>query len=211
VVNPLGYISSPPSVPFSYMDAGPAINITGATGMQTITPVNNFYGATTTGNSFSSAFIPSSGGAFTFNNSPGGIAVGTFTAQATVPAAFVWNEMGTMTSVNRAQGVTVTWKNATPNSFVQITGLSSATFGAIILQTSFNCTAPASAGTFTVPPSVTLSLPPTAATVGFVSPAFLSVANYTNPQPFTAPGMDFGTTYGYVVNSTSASSGFIYQ
>jgi uncharacterized protein (TIGR03437 family) len=211
VVNPLGYISSPPAVPFSYLDAGAAINITGAAGMETITPVNNFYGATTTGNSLSSVFIPNSGGAFTFNNSPGGIAVGTFTAQAAVPAAFVWNEMNTMTSVNRAQGVTVTWKNAAPNSFIQITGLSSATFGAIILQTSFNCTAPANAGTFTVPPAVTLSLPPTAATVGFVSPAFLALANYTYPQPFTAPGTDFGTSYGYVVNSTSATSGFIYQ
>jgi uncharacterized protein (TIGR03437 family) len=211
VVNPLGYISSPPKVLFSYLDAGPAINITGAAGMQTITPVNNYYGAPTTGNSLSSVFITSSGGSYTFNNSPGGLAVGTFTAQATVPAAFVWNEMTTMTSVNRAQGVTVTWKNAAPNSFVQITGMSSATFGTIILQTSFNCTAPASAGTFTVPPSVTLSLPPTAATVGLVSPAFLSVTNYTYPQPFTAPGIDFGTTYGYVVNATSGSSGFVYQ
>jgi uncharacterized protein (TIGR03437 family) len=211
VVNPLGYISSPPAVPFSYMDAGAAINITGAAGMETVTPVNNFYGATTSGNSLTSVFIPNSGGAFTFNNSPGGGAVGTFTAQASVPPAFVWNEMNTMTSVNRSQGFTVTWTNAAPNSFVQVTGMSSATFGTIILQSSFNCTAPASAGTFTVPPSVTLSLPPTAATVGFVNPAFLSVANYTYPQPFTAPGMDFGTTYGYVVNSTSATSGFIYQ
>jgi uncharacterized protein (TIGR03437 family) len=211
VVNPLGYISSPPKVPFSYMDAGPAINITGAAGMQTITPVNNYYGAPTTGNSLSAVFITSAGGAFTFNNSPGGVAVGTFTAQANVPPAFVWDEMNSITSVNRAQGVTVTWKNAAPNSFVQITGMSSATFGTVVLQTSFNCTAPASAGTFTVPPSVTLSLPPTAATVGLVSPAFLSVANYTYPQPFNAPGIDFATVYGYVVNSTSPTSGFIYQ
>lgn len=210
VVNPLGYINSPPALPFSYLDAGPAINITSAAGVETVMPVNDFYGATTSGNSLN-VVIPSSGGAFTFNNAPGGVAVGTFTAQTSVPPAFVWNEMDTITSVNRAQGVTVTWKNAAPNSFIQITGMSSATFGAIVLQTSFNCTAPASAGTFTVPPSVTLSLSPTASTVGLVSPAFLSVANYTYPQPFTAPGMDVGTSYGYVVNSTSVTSGFIYQ
>ncbi len=211
VVNPLGYIDSPPPVAYSYMDAGPAINITGAAGTQTITPVGNYYGAPTTGNSLESVFIPDSGGVFSFNNAPGGLAVGTFTTQTTVPPAFVWNERDTLTTVNRAQGVTVTWKNAAPGTFVQITGMSSALFGAVSIVTSFNCTAPAAAGTFTVPPSVTSSLPPTATTAGFVSAAFLSVANYTYPQPFTAPGIDFGTSYGYVVNSTSATAGFIYQ
>ncbi len=211
VVNPLGYINSPPAIPYSYLDAGPAIAITGASGTESITPVNNYYGAPTTGNSLETVFVPSAGDTFAFTNKPGGNAVGTFTAQTTVPPAFTWNEMNSLTTVNRAKGVTVTWKNAAPNSYIQITGMSSATFGLVSLATSFNCTAPAAAGSFTVPSSVTSSLPPTATNVGFVSAAFLSVANYSYPQSFTAPGIDFGTIYGYVVNSTSATSGFTYQ
>jgi uncharacterized protein (TIGR03437 family) len=211
LVNPLGYINSPPAVPYTYLDAGPAINISASAGTQTLTPVNSYYGAPNTGNSLQSVFIPSTGDTFTFTNSPSGGAVGTFAAKTSVPAAFVWNEMNTLTSVNRAQGVTVTWQKAAPNSYVQITGMSSAAFGAVTLQTSFNCTVAASAGTFTVPPSVTMSLPPTAAMVGLVSAAFLSVATYTYPQPFTAAGIDFGTSYGYVINSTSATAGFTYR
>jgi uncharacterized protein (TIGR03437 family) len=211
VVNPLGYINSLPPLPFSYLDAGPAITITSDTGTQTLTPVDNYYGVPTPGENLTAAFIPSAGDTFTFKNGTGGADVGAFSAQTAVPPSFVWNEMDTLTSVNRAQGVTVTWKNAAQNSFIQITGMSSATFGAISLATSFNCSVSASAGTFTVPPSVTLSLPPTATSAGIVSPAFLAVANYTYPQTFTAPGIAFGTIYGYVMNSTSDNSGFIYQ
>lgn len=211
VVNPLGYINSPPPTPFSYLDAGSAITITSDTGTQTLTAVNNYYGAPTPTETLDSAFIPSAGDTFTFKNAPGGLAIGSFTAQSVVPPAFTWNEMSALKSVTRAQGVTVTWKNAAPNSFVQITGMSSATFGAISLSTSFNCSVPASAGTFTVPPAVTLSLPSTATSAGIVSPAFLAVADYTYPQPFSAPGMTFGTIYGYVIDSTSANAGFIYQ
>ena len=104
------------------MDAGAAIQISGAAGTQTLTPVNNYYGANTSGNSLSSVFIPSAGDTFTFTNSPGGAAVGSFTAQTSVPPAFTWNERNTLTSVNRAKGITVTWSNAAPNSFVQIAG-----------------------------------------------------------------------------------------
>ncbi len=211
VVNQLGYINSLPSAPYTYMDAGQAISVSGTAGTQTLTPVNDFYGANVLGNSLPGVFIPSSGGAFTFSNSAGGQAVGAFTTTATVPSAFTWNERDTLTSVIRAQGVTVTWQNAAPNTFVQITGMSSAAVGLISLVTSFNCTAPASAGTFTVPSSVTLSLPPTATSAGIVSPAFLAVANYSYPQPFTAPGVDFAASFGYVIQSTSATAGFSYH
>ena len=211
VVNQLGYINSLPAAPYSYMDAGPAITVSGTAGTQMLMPVNDFYGANVLGNSLPGVFIPTSGGAFTFSNGPGGQAVGAFTANTSVPSAFTWNERDTITSVTRSQGITLTWQNAAPNSFVQITGMSSAPSGVISLATSFNCTVPASAGTFTVPSWVTLALPPTASGAGIVSPAFLAVGNYTYPLAFTAPGADFATTGGYVIQSTSATSGFTYQ
>ena len=210
LVNQLGYINSQPSPPYAYLDAGPSIAVTGAAGTQTLMPVNNFYGSNVLGNSLNGAFIPASGDTFTFAESSGGQAVGPFTANVTVPSAFTWNERDTLTSVTRAQGVTVTWQNAAPNSFVQVAGMSSATFGLISLATSFTCTVPA-AGTFTVPSSVTLSLPPTASGDGIVSPAFLAVGDYTYPQPFTAAGVDFAAAFGYVVQSTSPTLGFIYK
>lgn len=211
VVNQLGFINSLPAAPYSYMDAGQAIAVSGTAGTQTLTSLNNFYGSNVLGDSLPGVFIPNSGGTFMFSNGKGGQSVGAFTATTMVPAAFTWNERDTLTSVNRAQGATVTWQNAAPNSFVQITGMSSATFGLISLATSFNCTVPASAGTFTVPSSITLSLPPTATSAGIVSPAFLAVGNYSYPQPFSAPGADFAASFGYVIQSTSATSGFIYQ
>jgi uncharacterized protein (TIGR03437 family) len=211
VVNPLGYINSPPALPFTNLDAGAAINITADTGTQSISPVNNFYGSNTTGNSLVSAFIPSAGDTFTFTNSPGGVGVGAFTTKVAVPPAFSWDQRDTLTSVNRSQGVAVTWQNAAPNSFVQITGMSSAGSGPIVLVTSFTCTVPASAGAFSVPASVLMSMPATGTSVAMVNPAFLAVGNFTYPQSFSAPGVDFATSYGYVIQSSSATLGFVYQ
>lgn len=211
VVNQLGYINSQPTAPYSYLDAGQAVTISGSAGTQMLPEVNDYYGANVLGSSLTGLFVPSSGDTFTFTNGGGGQAVGAFTATTGVPAAFTWNERDTITSVEREQGVTVTWQNAAPNSFVQITGMSSATFGLVSLATSFNCTAPASAGTFTVPSAVTLSLPPTAGGAGSVSPAFLAVGDYSYPKAFNAPGVDFAVSYGYVIQSSSVTLGFIYQ
>lgn len=216
MVNPVGYIDTAPTIQYAYLDAGPGILITGAGGTQTLTPIGGYYGAPSTGsvatggNVLSNAFITPAGDTFTFVNTPGAAVAG-FSAKAAVPPAFVWNEMSTLTSVNRAQGATVTWQNAAANSYVQVTGMSSATFGDISLITSFTCSVPAAAGTFTVPSSVLLSLPATASSPGINSAAFLAVANYTFPQAFSTTGIDVGTAYGYVIDSTGFNYGFIYQ
>jgi hypothetical protein len=62
-----------------------------------------------------------------------------------------------------------------------------------------------SAGTFTVPAAVLLSLPPTGTVSGVAIPGSLSVSNYSNPQQFTASGLDFAFAQFYNTSSTQAT------
>jgi uncharacterized protein (TIGR03437 family) len=206
---------STPASP-TYLNAGSAVNVTGPEGGTTLANQANLYGAPSDGtssgnNSLSSAFIPSAGGDFSFNNGSGGSAAGAFTAQTAVPAAFLWNERDTTSNVDRSQPLTVTWKNAAADSLVQVSGFSSASYGVDTLATSFTCSASASAGTFTVPPAVLLALPPTAASDGLVSASYLAVSNDTFPQSFSATGLDAGIIYGYVTNTTGETGNVVYQ
>jgi hypothetical protein len=106
----------------------------------------------------------------------GGSDVGAFQVQITMPPPITWTNAPSITSVNRQQGITVTWTGGDPNGFVYITGYSGAMF---------TCTAPASAGTFTVPPLVTNALPASAS-------GALTLIGASAPVPFTAPGIDIG-------------------
>jgi hypothetical protein len=65
------------------------------------------------------------------------------------------------------------------------------------VSVSFVCNAPVSAGQFTVPPSVLLALPS--------GTGSLSVENSTNPQTFTATGLDLGYVTAAVVVGINAT------
>jgi len=137
--------------------------------------------------------LSQSGGAVVTDNGSGGSQVGPFQAQATIPSGFSWQG----SSVDWLSGLTVTWSDAAPDSFVQIYGLSSnAGTG---LYTAFTCSAPAGAGIFAVPSVVLRAMAPYAELEadGNINPYFLAVSNYTYPEAFTATGIDFGTIYGY--------------
>jgi uncharacterized protein (TIGR03437 family) len=125
------------------------------------------------------------------SNGPGGKQVGPFTAQATVPAGFLWQGG----SSEWFQGITVTWTGAAPDSFVQLYGLSSGSG----LYSAFTCSVPASAATFAVPSVVLQAMAPDVyfSEDGWSNPYFLAVTNYTYPQIFSAQGIDLGTIYGY--------------
>jgi hypothetical protein len=122
---------------------------------------------------------------------PGGKQVGPFTAQAAVPVAFSWQGA----TPNWLNNLTITWSNPAAQSFVQVYGLSSGNG----LYTSFSCSVPASAGTFTVPSVVLRAMTPVVgfAEDGFSNPSFLAVTNFTFPQNIKASGIDFGTIYGF--------------
>jgi hypothetical protein len=136
--------------------------------------------------------VPFEGGTFSFDNGSGGPDVGAFTtsfSESLTAAPFLWTNRPAITAVERANGQPVTWTGGLAGSHVHIFGYSSVNEAApvafgIEVYTYFTCTAPVSAGQFTVPPAVLESLFP--ATSGY-----LYVANETI-QRFSAPGLDLG-------------------
>jgi len=134
------------------LDGGPSIKVTGPNGVQNIP---------TTGKQVTLApgtFLAP--GPYTFSGT-GGADVGSFTAPFTIPtpATLTSPASGPLVTVTRSNGVTITWSGGSASSIIQISG-GNATDSTGSLGASFICLAAASAGTFTIPPSVLLALPP---------------------------------------------------
>jgi uncharacterized protein (TIGR03437 family) len=188
---------------FTTLNAGPDVNITGPDGaiampLQT-EPGFSFY----TTPSSDKSFIPASGGSFTFDNGSGGPDVGAFTASLTMAAPVTWTNMNSISTVTRANGVTVNWTGGDPSTYVNISGLSLGSLSGsstVFVAADFTCQAPTSAGTFTVPPVVLLELPPSF-TIAGISTSSLSVSNVTGPATFTATGLDVGWVEASVENT----------
>ncbi|MBI4464977.1 MAG: hypothetical protein HY647_09760 [Acidobacteria bacterium] len=182
------------------LEAGPAINITGPLGAKQLTRQNpGHYSAELGG-----GFDPFGGGgppylepgSYSLNNGSGGIgtnAVGAFQFTHTVPTNLVWTNQSSITTVNRAQGVEVTWSGGDPNGSVIIYGASEDPTGEV--GAVFLCVERVSAGRFTVPPAVLLSLPASGS-----EESFLLVGSSTNPTRFTATGLDAGYMVSIVLN-----------
>ncbi len=164
------------------LDAGPAITAVGpgSFGTQTL-PKMTVGGFSSYEAQFDQTATTLAAGAYTITG-PGGADVGAFTANYTLPQIFTWTDQSTVTSVNRANGVTVHWTGGNPSGYVLITG-SSVYYGATAattIEASFTCTARVSDGSFTVPSVVLLSLPPSGSNIPGVSviPGSLYVENY---------------------------------
>jgi uncharacterized protein (TIGR03437 family) len=100
--------------------------------------------------------IPQSGGTFTFQGS-GGADVGPFTSTITFANPLLtWTNPGVAATIDRTQGLTVTWTGGNPGTFVFITGTSSAS--STVLG-GFTCLAAVDAGQFTVPSYILSALP----------------------------------------------------
>jgi uncharacterized protein (TIGR03437 family) len=162
------------------LDAGAAITISGSNGAKQLTGKAGVYGAqlATSANGGKLYLDP---GAYTVSG-PGGADLGAIQCQLTAPPPIAWTNAASLTSVSRSQGVTVTWTGGDPNGFVYISGNSILAQGGGAM---FTCTAPNSAGTFTVPPTVTMALPAS-------SSGSLTVTGVSTPVSFTAPGVDIG-------------------
>jgi uncharacterized protein (TIGR03437 family) len=189
--------SSSSSATTTGLDAGSSISVAGPAGSLSLSQLSvpgvpaGLY-APPSGTTPAS-FIPSTGGAFTFDNGAGGKDVQHFNAILTLPAVFTWSNASTIVSVSRTQGVNVTWTGGAAGSYVDIEGNSTATINGKSVSASFVCKAPVAAGQFSVPVPVLLALPS--------GNGSLSVGDYSNQQLFTAPGLDLGMLTGY--NSTS--------
>jgi hypothetical protein len=189
-----------PNSPPTYLNAGSAVNLSGPEGNQALTLQSGLYF-----NSASPNFIPTSGGVFNFNNGNGGPDVGAFTTSLTVATPLTWTNSSGITTVTRSQGVTVNWTGGNSNTYVKISGSAFSGQSSDSVGGYFYCTAPVSAGTFTVPASVLLSLPPTGTVSGIPIPGNLSVSNYSNPTSFTASGLDFAFAQFYNTNAIQAA------
>jgi len=113
-------------------------------------------------------------GTYTVTGTGGsGTQVGAFTGSVNVvgpltlgSSGFGWNESqgGLSAGMSVSTPLTITWSGGDPNGFVDITGISSSYVGAGTPSSGtpgviFECMAPTSAGTFTIPPTVLASLP----------------------------------------------------
>jgi uncharacterized protein (TIGR03437 family) len=181
------------------LDAGKTISLMGPVGTYTLTESTfqkgDYFPGTLMNPYLPANAISSTGGAFTFTGT-GGADVGSFTTTINLPNPLLaWTNQSAGATINRAQGVTVTWTGGTPGSYVIIMGNSSdQNTGA---NGSFTCITNQSALSFDVPDYVTGTLPAGTGT--------LSVENIASYGTFTATGLDFGISFGFnsiQINST---------
>ncbi len=132
------------------LDAG-SIMLTGPAGLSVaLVPQLGAYSA-----NLAAGAIPSTGGAFTFTGS-GGADVGPFTSTVTFSnPIFNWTNQSAAASVDRTQGLTITWTGGNPGTFVFIGGSLTASG----LTAAYGCRVPVEAGQFTVPSYILLGMP----------------------------------------------------
>jgi uncharacterized protein (TIGR03437 family) len=177
------------------LNAGPVINISGPKGAKQLPQTTPGYYSATLSGSFN-PFGPSTdyldAGSYSINNaggSSGPNTVGAFQLNHVIPPNLVWTNQDSITAVNRAQGVTVNWTGGSANGYVGIYG--SSTNLANTAGASFVCFASAAAGSFTIPTSILLALPPSSPSA-LDSSSFLAVGSISPPTRFTATGIDLG-------------------
>ena len=192
---------------FQNLDAGASIGVSGPNGNKTLLKQTaagfTFYSATL-GDGTPGNYLDA--GQYTITG-PGGPDVGSFTARLTLPQPLVWTNQASITTVNRASGVTLTWSGGDPAGFVTISGSSFVLLsdGASVVGATFTCTARTSDGSFTVPAVVLLALPASgsisAGGVTITTPGSLSLTGSSAFTPFTATGLDLAFASSVVTTS----------
>ncbi len=181
-------------------DAGTLFTLTGPNGTATI-GANGNSGQFTTLSSTGSFLVP---GAYTVTGT-GGADIGPFQGMITIFAlpALVSPQSGAV--VTRSNGMTVTWTGGDPAGTVEIE-LSSASDSTLTTGALAICTAPAAAGSFTVPPYILDALP----AGSFAGFRFSSPETYG--PAFTASGLGLGfvqfQNQGTGFGALSSSGGF---
>jgi len=182
------------------LNAGPLVNVNGPGGPLALADVE--YSGYFLPFNMTQPIIPPGGGAFTFDNGPGGPEVGPFkaTLYASLTNPLVWTNRSSITEINRASGQLITWTGGTPGTYVSIYGYTWAHEYSPLkdgddVYTNFLCNAPVSGGKFTVPAPVLESLLPLGAALATGLPpsgnGYLFVVSETI-QSFSAPGLDLG-------------------
>jgi hypothetical protein len=179
VYNHLNGESDPPIGNPAELDAGSSFTVKGPNG--TVTGSGKPGGFNVPLSTTGTFLVP---GAYTVTGT-GGSDIGPVSAAITIPASPALVSPENNATVTRSNGMTVTWTGGAPNGNVLIR-VYSAINNAFNTGDKARCMAPASAGTFTIPPYVMLALP-AGNFAGFtIAPAKMQV-------PFTAKGLDFGS------------------
>jgi uncharacterized protein (TIGR03437 family) len=188
-------------LPFSTLDGGASISVNGSGRTRTLPKAPDGTYPANLGDGTAGNYLDP--GVYTVTGT-GGANVGSFTTSVTVPQPLVWtNPPANNTPVPRANGMTINWTGGDPNGFVFIEGqggtATAPNSNTALGAAAFQCEARASAGTFFIPPSVLLTLPPFNANPG-ARPTFgfVQIRGRASPSTFTASGLDFGfTMVGY--------------
>jgi hypothetical protein len=187
----------------TYLDAGPFLNLTGPEGSKQIPGSRLLYGAMLGGGPAIPGQAPPSPlflnpGDYTLDNGGGGADVGPFRMYFTIPPDFEWTNADSVSPIDRATGVDITWKGGDPNSKVAIGG-SVVIIDPVTRKVSggavFSCLEDNGTGHFNVPPEVLQLLPATVVTGGVPNGTML-VADTVTTQ-FDLPGFDLSeVTFG---------------
>jgi uncharacterized protein (TIGR03437 family) len=208
VIQVNGAVDSTNSPSPKILDAGPMINVNGPNGPKQMPKSQGFYSATLARNTSVSGG-PAQGmyldpGNYSLDNGAGGVDVGSFKMNLTVPPTFSWTNQNTISTVDRSQPLLITWTGGDPNARVTVSGTSLPdTSGAFI---GFTCWAKDSDLQLTVPSAILSMLPPSF-TIGGNSTSSLSVSTMTSTTA-SASGLDSLTG---IVNFSNPKLGVIYK
>ena len=130
-------------------------------------------------------------------SSPGGAKVGAFslTDTTSIPSVYFSGIIAGQT-LSRSSDLKVTWTGGNPNlqnGLVTIAGFSAPTSENV--DGAFVCTAPLSAGSFTIPKWVLSSMPPSGTGYIGIAPypiGYIWIGQFNNPVTFQASGLDKG-------------------
>ncbi len=192
-----------PSVSATGLDAGPAIEVRPPSG----NPVNLTGLAGASPGFYSGTLTTLSPGSYRFTNGTGGADVGAFTATLNFATPATWANQAAITNsgVDRTQPLRVTWTGGDSTSTARIQGSSTVVNGSDIIGATFACSASVAAGEFTVPTAVLLAMPATGTQAGSAGTLMLGTAS--NPQLFTAPGLDVA----YVLSGSFSGGRVIFK
>ncbi len=208
VISGSGSNSNGPTAQSTPLDAGPPLSLNGPGGPAQIALISKGVYESLVGGGTDLTPLYYTPGSYTVNGN-GGADVQSFQASVQFPGNFTWTNESSITSVTRAQGVTVSWTGADSTNGVFISGFSLG--GADpknLVGGLFYCHASGASGSFTVPSVVLLALPAsyTSQGLGLIT-GFLTVATTAPYQTFSASGLDFG----FIKSTIEASEVVPYQ
>jgi uncharacterized protein (TIGR03437 family) len=185
-------------VPFLPLNGGPALNLTGGATGPALVPAlaPGLYNAQVGGGIppapvFPDYLLP---GQYMVDNGTGGDDVAGFNAALTLPALVTWINEDSISEISRTEDLVMTWEAGDPASeYVMIFGTSDDL--STNVTAAFTCTAPADAGSFTVPAAVLSSLHPNTPWDFQSLPTailWIGTAPLGEVAAFEAPGLDIG-------------------